>query len=107
MATLAWLAEQADGQRNKPLSLVIDTNGEPQLRKGDKPGRVKDGLRYEGKSEDEGTMGPTGSRYCDHTPQGGKKRDAAPRRGFDAVFWTQSSVEKFVWPYYHSHRLWE
>jgi hypothetical protein len=27
--------------------------------------------------------------------------------GWDAVFWTESSVEKFLWPYYHAHRLWD
>ena len=25
----------------------------------------------------------------------------------DAIFWTQSAVEKFLWPYYHSHRLFD
>lgn len=27
--------------------------------------------------------------------------------GWDAVFWTESAVEKFLYPYYHAHRIWD
>jgi hypothetical protein len=25
----------------------------------------------------------------------------------DAIFWSESAMEKFVWPYYRAHRLWD
>ena len=30
-----------------------------------------------------------------------------PLDRYDAVFWTESSVEKFLWPYYHAHRIYD
>ena len=103
MAKLAWLAEQADGLRNHELSLVIDSAGDPQLRKG-KPG-----------NEDCDTKVKVMTVAKPHTEVDtvtihakGELPVLLPSdSAYDAVFWTQSSVDKFVWPYYHSHRLWD
>jgi hypothetical protein len=104
--TLSWLAEKADGWREEKLQLVLHgANGLSIKRQNEKlqagetkvcdietprcqPGRVKvKTVTLETET--------SGSRTIDVSSD-----------GWDAVFWTESSIEKFLYPYYHSHRIW-
>ncbi|MFN2603944.1 MAG: hypothetical protein ABR582_14475 [Gemmatimonadaceae bacterium] len=112
---LRWLAESADGKREEACLIVWDTDGKPLVVKkadyGD--GRVPD-MDPERPPLDLEVMTP----YYSPPPQGNQK---AQRGGMhkgvtvkllvgtdvialpdntDAVFLTQTAVEKFVLPYY-------
>ena len=104
MATLAWLAEQADGLRNEDLSLVVDKDGELRLRKGKLDG---DDCDTKVKVKTTALKGRTEVNMVTLEPKGGTLTPLPPDQQFDAVFWTESSVDKFVWPYYRAHRLWD
>lgn len=109
---VGWLAEGTDGERGVTLILVLDAHKQPQLR--DVSKKLEDGdeivtdVQYK-----------TTSSLPDDTP---RKRVLEVRckvdtwkeegilRGedkWDALFWTESSIDKFLYPYYHSQRLWD
>jgi hypothetical protein len=112
---LAWLAETADGIRDKHLLLVMDEQKRLQLRregkvlrtdtpvavvKGAKPLRIKTSpLRP--------SRVPVVAVTCQ--AENGKAAPLPPVEGegwtWDAMFWTESAVEKFLYPYYQSQRL--
>jgi hypothetical protein len=104
---LTWLAEKADGHREEKLQLVLHETAGLRLR------REKEALE------------PGETPVCiieTSSCQAGRKRvtNVALRiddkttqsfntdpEGWDAVFWTESAVEKFLYPYYHAHRTWD
>jgi hypothetical protein len=106
---LIWLGETADGKRGVDLVLVKDCHGKPRLKEavedGDtkvrdikiktEPSRFKAGRKREQIKE----------VLC--RPHQGKEFLLTSKAEFDAVFWSESAIGKFVWPYYHSHRLWD
>lgn len=94
---LAQAAEWADGDRDKPLYLVKKGNRPhltEKLASGEKPIlRVRTPNRTPNRKRPKITI--TGS-------------DGAQRAidsDFDSVFWTESSAEKFLFPYYAVQRL--
>ena len=105
MAKLAWLAEKADGKRNEVFRLVIDKDGDPQLRARNEKADSTD-CDTKVKVKTEALEGRKEVPFVVLHVRDAKPDTLRSDKDFDAVFWTQSSVEKFVWPYYHSHRLW-
>jgi hypothetical protein len=105
-STLAWLAETADGTREKQFVLVYRNNQELKLLE---PADVN---------------AKTDVRICDiQTPNCRPDRTKVAevhvyveknpkpiiikvQDGTDAIFLTESAVEKFLYPYYRAHRIW-
>lgn len=104
---LSWAAETADGTRNEMLQMYLEgdklkvTKPKPTGTKDPRPPIdvftptkqardriVRAELYVEGGTE------PITVVVTETDP-------------WDVVFWTESSIEKFLWPYYHSHRLWD
>lgn len=104
--TLSWLAEEADGRRGEELSLMLHpTEGLRLRRKGDPALNGEQELcKIETPKCQSGRV-PVLSVAVDI--EGANTHRIDPAEGWDAVFWTESSVEKFVYPYYHAHRLWD
>jgi len=103
---LAVLTETADGWRDEKLQLVYDDNtGLSIKREGDK-------------------LTSSESKVCDivtpsiqkdrtkvvsvtlETADGASHKFAVDPEGWDALFWSESSIGKFVYPYYHAQRIW-
>jgi hypothetical protein len=104
---LAWLAETADGNRSVDFVLVRDANGKAQLRAKDSM-QEGDEVPAEIKVRTEQTL-PDRTKVVQVTCQA-EGHDLEPllsADAWDAVFWTESSVEKFLYPYYRSQRLWD
>jgi hypothetical protein len=102
---LAWLAETADGNRSVDFILVRDVNGKAQLREKLEPG---DEIPTEMKVRSEPIL-PSRAKIVQVTCLA-EGHDLEPLRSadaWDAVFWTESAVEKFLYPYYRSQRLWD
>jgi hypothetical protein len=100
---LAWLAETADGIRNEEVVLVLK----------------KDGSGYELKEEREAEREGQEVVLRVYT-EAVRRRELQPAtitvkaeggKAFrvdqtaDALFWTESSIEKFLFPYYYAQRL--
>lgn len=94
---LRWLAEAADGQRDTSLLLKIDQRGtvtlQPKGASAVAPGEVEILTPSEG-------QGCPGDTVLTIDYQG----NSMPLAKADAIFWTQSAVEKFVLPYYTRFR---
>jgi hypothetical protein len=104
---LSWLSETADGTRDEDWRLVIDSKQELQLRKkgepetpGDKPVCVINTPSCQPNRKKVVKV----LMYVD-----GEDVPIAvdPADGSDAVFLTESAVDKFLYPYYHAHRIWD
>jgi hypothetical protein len=101
---LAWLAETADGNRDAKLVLVLDKDQKPQLRVTQEEGdRVVTRVEV-----------ATATKLPDRVQvemvickAPGFESQLLRQDGFDALFWTESAVEKFLYPYYRSQRLWD
>lgn len=105
---LSWMAESADGWRDEQLKLVLhDTDGLSIRR-----------ATYQIDPKVEHEVCPIETPSCrpdrekvktvtlDTDNAGSYQIDVQPE-GWDTVFWTESSIEKFLYPYYHAHRLWD
>jgi len=102
---LAWWAEEAHGRQGTPLYIVLDDDGTPKLAsdRPENPARLllevsTDGLRQPLVEAADLTLTlPTGRKidllHDERSP------------GCDALFWTASSIEKFLFPYYYAQRL--
>lgn len=104
--TLSWLAETADGTRDEEWALVYQDRKELKLKK---PWEVESG------KDEELCRISTPSRQPDRRKVRAVRLyvEGSPEpivleanEGWDAVFWTESAVEKFLYPYYHCQRLW-
>lgn len=109
---LTWLGEDADSHRGVDLTLVRDAMGRLVLREPMKmqPGDIElPGITVRTEPE---SQFPSGIHRREVvkvtcTAADGGQFDLPTAEEFDAVFWSESAVRKFVWPYYHSHRLWD
>lgn len=99
---LRWLAEEADGRRGETLHLIRDP----------RTGR----LRFLGAGEKlaAGAKPVLAAATDDAVPGRAVPKvtcsvsgRAVSLAGADAVFWTEAAVEKFLWPYYHAHNLFD
>jgi hypothetical protein len=99
---LSWLAEQAEGTRGQPLVLILNERQEIELRGADEPRTDK---------EAEVASVYTDYRVPDRdkietmtlTMENGPEVEVPP--DWDALFWSEASIEKFFFPYYSSQRL--
>jgi hypothetical protein len=106
---LVWLAEAADGMRGVEFTLVRDKTGKARLRteldEGDRP---VTGVKVK---TDSSLKKPGAKRIkvLDVTlrPENSEPITIDSGDGSDAVFWTESAIEKFLYPYYHAQRLWD
>ncbi len=103
--TLSWLAEMADGWRGEELLLTRHPAHGLRVRRSTEP-----------KGEDEEDVCKIETPKCQPDRKevravtldvDGTSAKIDTDDGSDAVFWTESAVEKFLYPYYHSHRLWD
>ncbi len=88
--TLAWLAEGADGNRDEDLVITVNEQGKLQLK-----------LKREV---------PEGKWVLEVYTKSRKRQERRPLKvtipvDWDAMFLTESAVEKFVFPYYEAQRL--
>jgi hypothetical protein len=112
---LAWLAETADGVRDSELILVLDNKDKPQLRYQDPktPEQRNNAVKPDDKVVTKVVVKtPTVLQTRKKIQQiiitaAGRQQTVDPAGGYDALFWTESSVEKFLYPYYRSQRLWD
>jgi hypothetical protein len=112
---LAWLAETADGARNSELILVLDKDDQPRLRVEDPKNdeERKNAVRPDDRIVVKVMVKtPTIQKNRTRIQQiiltaAGRQQTVDPAEGYDALFWTESAVEKFLYPYYRSQRLWD
>jgi hypothetical protein len=98
----AALAETADGLRGEDLVLVRDAEQKPRLREALQEGDV---VATEVRVwTDRPPRKKIREVVC--VPEEGRLRTLETGSGYDAVFWSDSAVEKFLYPYYHAQRLW-
>jgi hypothetical protein len=111
---LSWLGEGADGFRGKDLALVVDEKRklvliilEQDLAKRDKQLAGKEFIA-EVKTECNTERVSVDNVRCQGIDHDGRAFSAEllSSKDYDAVFWTESSIEKFLYPYYHAQRLW-
>jgi hypothetical protein len=106
---IIWLGETADSHRGVDLVLVRDKDGKPTLREKPEPGdEVVQEITVR-TSEPSTQRGFTREEIAEVICRSaeGKEFRLKTSDEYDAVFWSESAVRKFVWPYYHSHRLWD
>ena len=94
--SLARIAEWVDGLRDQNLVVVYE-NGEWMVRE-EKPG---DDTRAVLKSRKELDVPATQRQMKSKVTIRGLPLDD----GVDALFWTESSIQKFFFPYYAAHRI--
>jgi hypothetical protein len=100
---LSWAAETADGTRDKELFLVLEDGKylkvKAKLGANDKEVRK---VRTKSKREKRKKVVEV---LC--TVKEWKEPARFPSaEEWDALFWTESAIEKFLYPYYHAQRLW-
>jgi hypothetical protein len=104
---LTWLGEEGDAKPGKKLMIVKDKDGRWGLREtavGDEQ-VVVPGIRITTPLDTTAATDHIAKVVCTTTK--GSSVELKSDEQFDSVFWTPSSVRKFVWPYYQSHRLWD
>jgi hypothetical protein len=94
---LRWLGEHADGLRGETLALIWEDNEMLFVPLSD-PRSARAMFQVRTNFGGEGGLQSTGKVGLTYAGQPIQLKDA------DAAFWTQSSVEKFVLPYYM--RVW-
>jgi hypothetical protein len=105
---LSWLAETADGSRGVDLYLIQDNEGKLQLvRETELKGRAW--LVTVKTPKKRPHRGIVNEVTCGGTYHGENFMldPLSDRDYYDALFWTESSVEKFLYPYYRAHRIWD
>jgi hypothetical protein len=104
---LSWLSETANGWRDEKLQLVYHATDGLSIK------HANDGLKTgENKVCDIETPSsqPTRSKVVSvtlETADGATHQFTVGPEGWDALFWSESSIEKFLYPYYHAHRIWD
>lgn len=98
-STLRRAAETADGTRDKDVCLLIREDDFRVVKCGTPPGA--DEILIECYTKDQG---PTSMRpgIAEIKLKSKKAKEHRLEEKYDAVFWTESAVEKFVYPYYAS-----
>ena len=95
---MSWWAESADGTRDKELALVLTAGGEYVVKEEEPGDEVV--LRMYTPS-----MAPERLKPTEITFQAPGCEKVRIEEVADALFWTESAVEKFLFPYYASQRL--
>jgi hypothetical protein len=95
---ISWWAESADGARDKELALVLTASGEYIVKEEEPGDHVV--LRMYTPSTTPDRMKPVEITF--QAPGCEKVRIDEVA---DAIFWTESAVDKFLFPYYASQRL--
>lgn len=96
---LRRLAERADALRGEDLFLEIDAEGKAQIvRAADTPNTT--GSRPVAVRTDDAPGHPPLEAATLHRPSAGQAVRVETASGFDAAFWKESAVQKFVFPYY-------
>jgi hypothetical protein len=103
---LSWLAETADGWRDQKLQLIYHAVEGLSVKHADD--RLKSG---EAKVCDIETPSSQPNRVkvvsvTLETDDGTSHKFPVDPEGWDALFWSESSIAKFLYPYYQSHRIW-
>lgn len=102
---LAWWAEEAHGKQGTPLYIVVDDKDNAVLT--DTPPADASQVLLEVSTK--GTRAPLKrpERIVLTMPGGEEVNllDNPKLPGCDALFWSASSIEKFLFPYYYSQRL--
>jgi hypothetical protein len=88
---LSWAAETADGTRDERMVLTLEDGKNLKVKK----------------ASDMNPNDPELATVYTPNKQHRSKIELPGTDAWDSVFWTESSVEKFLWPYYHAHRLWD
>ena len=99
---LRWLAEAADGTREKQLALVINSDGKVDVVAADATGNDVVLLNLKTTTRGPGIPGDAKARVQWHGRTYGGPTTLLEKA--DAVFLTQSAVEKFLLPYYMRFR---
>jgi hypothetical protein len=100
---LSWLAETADGSRGELLCLIKDDEDKLQLvPKQNLQGRKELATVKTPKTR------PNRTEVTEVVCRA-ENYEATLRstEKYDAVFWTESSIDKFLYPYYRAHRIWD
>jgi hypothetical protein len=103
---LSWAAETADGTRDEMMVLTLEDGKNLKVKKASditNPDDPKLAMVYTSNKQDR----PRIERVLLHVEDQQQPIELPGTDGWDTVFWTESSVEKFLWPYYHAHRLWD
>jgi hypothetical protein len=103
--TLAWWAEEAHGRQGVSLYVYEGDNGKLTITDNVPVG--KEAL-FEITARAERTMLLPAHKISIQVEKGGEERNLLddPKLPYcDALFWTASSIEKFLFPYYLSQRL--
>lgn len=101
-----WVAEITDGERDVAFVVVQDAGGNPQLRE---VGKLESGdtvateIRCLTKGIPKRNRVTEVHCFAENWTEPGILLSSDK---WDAVFWTESAVKKFLYPYYHSQRLW-
>jgi hypothetical protein len=90
---LTLLAEEVDGRRNEKLRIVETSEHKLAIEGQGVQGRFLFEVCTALNKEREPVTVTASAASTEETLQ-----------GCDAFFWSESAVEKFVWPYYYSHR---
>jgi hypothetical protein len=103
---LSWLAETADGKRGQTLYLIKDDQDKLQLvTQTELKGRSW--LAVVETPKNRPHRGQVSEVACRGQYEGKDFELELKHPDYDAVFWTESSIEKFLYPYYRSHRIWD
>jgi hypothetical protein len=102
---ILWLGEGADDGNGTELLVVKDASGTPRVRQAARPGdevvsrvRVRQVPALPGRQQ-------LAEIVC-RSAVGATLPLPTEGDAYDCVFWTESAVRKFLWPYYEAHRLW-
>ena len=95
---ISWWAEAADGTRDKELALVLTASGEYVVKE-EEPGDFVILTMYTP------SEAPKRRKPVEITLQAPGCEKMRIDEIADALFWTESAVEKFVYPYYAFQRL--
>ena len=100
---LAWLAEWADGFREKELALVVsNANGDFDLKPEKEVQHDKERVILRVFTE---AVQPKRLKPMEVSIKDPSGRTVRLDQDCDAAFWSESSIEKFLFPYYYSQRL--
>jgi hypothetical protein len=103
--TLAWFAEGAHGQQDQTLYIVEEDGDLVLTDKDPRPGKQP---VLEVVPKNERPPLKKAHKIALQLKAGGVERNLLRDPQFvgcDALFWTASSIEKFMFPYYHAQRL--
>jgi hypothetical protein len=103
---LSTLTETADGWRDEKLQLVYDASSGLSIKRANE--KLASGENKVCDIETPSSQ-PDRTKVVSvtlETADGASHKFPVGPEGWDALFWSESSIEKFLYPYYHAHRLW-